>query len=188
MTTDPKQWLDNVVSDSSNKKVIVNFWFQLYHDFSQSNGYIESVKSMTMTSQYKDEVISILNKHRSYNPCDDHLRDKYDAPIYTVHDNFISTSHDCNYLPGIYNKVFSQMGPPLTIINEFIYSNIIEQAVMYHNNREILSNSIEKDSPPKLEKNLNLQIAGPPLTNKPSPSAWAIQNTFYSLSRQLILS
>lgn len=83
---------------------------------------------------------------------------EYDAPIYTVHDNFISTSHACNYLPGIYNKVFSLMGPPLTIINEFIYSNIIEQAIMYHNNSEILSNSIEKDSPPKLEKYFNLQI------------------------------
>lgn len=80
---------------------------------------------------------------------------EYDAPIYTVHDNFISTSHACNYLPGIYNKVFSQMGPPLTIINEFLYSNIIEQAIMYHNNGEILSNSIEKDSPPKY---FNLKI------------------------------
>nr|YP_010194890.1 hypothetical protein LK293_mgp005 [Arctium tomentosum]YP_010195021.1 hypothetical protein LK294_mgp005 [Arctium lappa]QZZ81629.1 hypothetical protein [Arctium tomentosum]QZZ81760.1 hypothetical protein [Arctium lappa] len=73
MPTDPKLWLENVVSDSSNKQVIVNFWFKLYHDFSLSNGNIESVKSLT--SQYKDEVISILNKNRSYNPSDDHLRD-----------------------------------------------------------------------------------------------------------------
>lgn len=42
------------------------------------------------------------------------------APIYTVHDNFISTAEYSNYIPRIYSSVIRNMGPPLSIINEFI--------------------------------------------------------------------
>jgi hypothetical protein len=51
------------------------------------------------------------------------------APIYTVHDNFLTTTEYCHFLPEIYSNVFRQMGPPLSIINEFIYMNLIQPIV-----------------------------------------------------------
>lgn len=51
---------------------------------------------------------------------------KYDFPIYTVHDNFITISSYSHKLPEIYCNVFKNMGPPLSIINEFIYMNVIQ--------------------------------------------------------------
>jgi hypothetical protein len=47
------------------------------------------------------------------------------APIYTVHDNFITTPPYIRIIPDIYIKVFINMGHPLKIINEFIKNNII---------------------------------------------------------------
>lgn len=46
-------------------------------------------------------------------------------PIYTVHDNFISNTANCEKLPSIYLHIFQSMGPPLLSINEFIDLNII---------------------------------------------------------------
>lgn len=39
------------------------------------------------------------------------------APIYTVHDNFITTPPYVRIVPDIYTKVFINMGPPLNIIH-----------------------------------------------------------------------
>jgi DNA-directed RNA polymerase len=47
------------------------------------------------------------------------------ADIYTVHDNFITTLHYVRSVPDLYTKVFIEMGPPLSIINEFIKDNLI---------------------------------------------------------------
>ncbi|CDP17432.1 unnamed protein product [Coffea canephora] len=48
------------------------------------------------------------------------------APIYTVHDNFITTAQYSDLIPKIYSSVIRNMGPPLSIINEFIYMNVIK--------------------------------------------------------------
>jgi sulfatase maturation enzyme AslB (radical SAM superfamily) len=48
------------------------------------------------------------------------------APIYTVHDNFITTAQYSHFIPLIYSNVICNMGPPLLIINEFIYYNVIK--------------------------------------------------------------
>lgn len=48
------------------------------------------------------------------------------APIYTVHDNFITSSEYSQLIPKIYSKTFINMGHPLSIINEFIYMNVIK--------------------------------------------------------------
>ncbi|KAG6621672.1 hypothetical protein I3842_Q008800, partial [Carya illinoinensis] len=50
-------------------------------------------------------------------------------PIYTVHDNFITTAEYSNLIPTIYSMVIRDMGPPLSIVNEFIYMNIIKPIV-----------------------------------------------------------
>lgn len=47
------------------------------------------------------------------------------APIYTVHDNFITTSPYVRIVPDIYTKVFIKMGHPLLIINDFVQRNLI---------------------------------------------------------------
>lgn len=48
------------------------------------------------------------------------------APIYTVHDNFITIAQYCYDIPRIYSNIICDMGPPLKIINEFIYMNVIK--------------------------------------------------------------
>lgn len=48
------------------------------------------------------------------------------GPIYTVHDNFISTTPFCNELPYFYLEVFREMGPPLKIVNAFFIQNLVE--------------------------------------------------------------
>ena len=48
------------------------------------------------------------------------------APIYTVHDNFITTAQYCYDIPRIYSNIICDMGPPLKIINEFIYMNVMK--------------------------------------------------------------
>lgn len=51
-------------------------------------------------------------------------------PIYTVYDNFITTAECSQHVPCIYRNVIKEMGPPLSIINEFIYMNVIEPIVV----------------------------------------------------------
>lgn len=52
------------------------------------------------------------------------LTKKMKAPIYTVHDNFITTSVSAARVPNIYTKVFMEMGPPLKLINQFLLINL----------------------------------------------------------------
>lgn len=47
-------------------------------------------------------------------------------PIYTVHDNFISTPSFCGRIPSLYINAFRGLGPPLSIINNFIYKNLFK--------------------------------------------------------------
>ncbi|XP_019435869.1 PREDICTED: uncharacterized protein LOC109342314 [Lupinus angustifolius] len=47
------------------------------------------------------------------------------APIYTVHDNFITTASYARIVPDIYTNVFIQMGHPINFINDLININII---------------------------------------------------------------
>lgn len=65
------------------------------------------------------------------------------APIYTVHENFITTPPYVRIVPDIYTKVFINMGSPLKIINELISLNLIKPPIQdiqdftplyYHNN------------------------------------------------------
>lgn len=48
-----------------------------------------------------------------------------DTPIYTVHENFISTARHCAKFPDLYLDVFIKMRSPMLMINQFIYDNII---------------------------------------------------------------
>ena len=49
-----------------------------------------------------------------------------DAPIYTVHDNFITSAVYAKHVPFIYTNVFIEMGHPLCIINDYIRINILK--------------------------------------------------------------
>jgi len=65
------------------------------------------------------------------------------APIYTVHDNFLTTSQYSHTITSFYSKAFFEMGPPLSIINEFIYMNAI-QPILKMNGLPLVSMEIEK--------------------------------------------
>lgn len=61
-------------------------------------------------------------------------------PIYTIHDNFLTTIEHVGKLPAYYRKAFQQFGHPLLLINKFIYDNIIGRAItlgLISNNKEI---------------------------------------------------
>jgi hypothetical protein len=51
------------------------------------------------------------------------------SPIYTVHDNFITTAQYSDIIPRLYSGAIRNMGPPLSIINQFIYMNVIQPIV-----------------------------------------------------------
>ncbi|XP_060200350.1 probable DNA-directed RNA polymerase [Lycium barbarum] len=50
------------------------------------------------------------------------------GPIYTVHDNFLTTPHYSRKLPSLYADAILELGPPLAIINDMIYANLIWNA------------------------------------------------------------
>lgn len=89
------------------------------------------------------------------------------APIYTVHDNFISTAEYSEILPIFYSHAFCMMGSPLSIINKYIYMNIIKPFVKgvsneltedYFENRVIPKDELSKylmyNVPEKVSKNM----------------------------------
>ncbi|KAK3225846.1 hypothetical protein Dsin_005708 [Dipteronia sinensis] len=49
-----------------------------------------------------------------------------DAPIYTVHDNFITSAVYDKHVPFIYSNVYIEMGHPLCIINDYIKINMLK--------------------------------------------------------------
>lgn len=64
------------------------------------------------------KVVDLLKKEFN-------VKDKFTVPVYTVHDNFITTSVYAHKLPQIYTQVFTrEMGSPLLIINKFINMNL----------------------------------------------------------------
>lgn len=65
----------------------------------------------------------------------DDMLSLHEAPIYTVHDNFITTTE--HSIKKIYSDIFRNMGPPLAIINDFIYMNVI---------KPVMSEDARKDS------------------------------------------
>ena len=52
------------------------------------------------------------------------------VPVYTVHDNFITTPLSATSVPNIYTQVFMEMGPPLRIINYFLNINLLNSIVV----------------------------------------------------------
>lgn len=54
---------------------------------------------------------------------------KGSIPIYTVHDNYLTTPEYAGICPAIYRRALVSMGHPLFIINNFIYDNIVVHAV-----------------------------------------------------------
>lgn len=53
---------------------------------------------------------------------------EFNIPIYTVHDNFISNTPNCESLHSIYLSIFRGLEPPLLSINKFIDLNIIRSS------------------------------------------------------------
>lgn len=55
----------------------------------------------------------------------------YKAPIYTVHDNFITNSSHSKKLANLYNHAMLTLKEPLKIINTFIYLNLVQHLENY---------------------------------------------------------
>nr|YP_005090412.1 orf2 gene product [Dorcoceras hygrometricum]AEK53323.1 hypothetical protein [Dorcoceras hygrometricum] len=53
------------------------------------------------------------------------MKNYNDCPIYTVHDNFITTAKYNKRLSEFYSYAIKSMGNPLVIINSFIWKNVI---------------------------------------------------------------
>ena len=89
----------------------------------------------------------------------DGMRLLEDAPIYTVHENFITTAEYSYIIPKIFYGVFRNMGPPLSIINEFIYMNVFEHSsnepftTSKVISKERLKTALEANVPESIKKN-----------------------------------
>lgn len=62
------------------------------------------------------------------------------APIYTVHDNFLTTVQYCDNITSFYSYAFRKMGPPLSIINDFIYMNVIKPILKKESHGKLTEN------------------------------------------------
>ncbi|YP_005090363.1 DNA-dependent RNA polymerase (mitochondrion) [Phoenix dactylifera] len=74
------------------------------------------------------------------------------APVYTVHDNFITTALYARMVPEIYTGVFVNMGAPLRFINQFINRNLILPDFPFY--MDLSDSPEEKASARKIEERL----------------------------------
>lgn len=82
------------------------------------------------------------------------------APLYTVHDNFLTILPFVVYTPFVYLSIFDQLRSPIEFINLFILWNLIPINVCYsHNNETDPINEIA--STDKLLSLLKEEIQGP---------------------------
>lgn len=80
-----------------------------------------------------------------------------EAPIYTVHDNFISTSSHSEKLARIYSNAMKTLGSPLQIINQFIYLNLVKDPDNhedFHINKVITSRRLKQILEENLPENI----------------------------------
>lgn len=88
-----------------------------------------SVSSQDKRDRKKTEISTFVNFiHQkdafiAMSVIEDMRKDGY--PIYTVHDNLICTITKSQDLPGIYRKVFHDLGAPLKLVNNMIWMNLI---------------------------------------------------------------
>jgi len=88
----------------------------------------DSRKSMNSTFAnfiHQKDALTVINFVQLLGDKEMMLSDLSDCPIYTVHDNFITTPIFAENLPYIYRMSMLFMGHPLDIVNKFIYDNII---------------------------------------------------------------
>lgn len=68
------------------------------------------------------------------------------APIYTVHDNFIITAEYSRLEPLIYSNAISELGPPNKRVNKYIYDNVINPIpVKTKTSDEFCNSKVETD-------------------------------------------
>lgn len=88
------------------------------------------------------------------------------APVYTVHDNFITSLPFVKEVPKIYTKTFIGLGPPIQFINHFIVVNLLSE-------RSYLDSSDEK--PLYLNDNISIDALKSLLEeNKGGPIHWVM--------------
>jgi DNA-directed RNA polymerase len=102
------------------------------------------------------------------------LANENGIPLYTVHDNFISNSYNRLYMPELYLSVFKNMGPPLKIINRFLYINLIEPAIEngYHNERGFYLEYFDDKIIPEHILDEFLKIGGTPPSEVKNVAGW----------------
>lgn len=53
-------------------------------------------------------------------------------PVYTVHDTFITPAVYAHMMPEINTQAFLDLVPPLYIVNQLIYDNLIAHSEQFH--------------------------------------------------------
>lgn len=111
------------------KMVPINIW--VYDGLHKKRRRVTLRVSSSKRDRRKTEIATFVNfiHQRDANiamQVVEHMLSK-GAPIYTVHDNFITTARYCRNIPG--RVIIGNMGPPLAIINDFIYMNVIKPIV-----------------------------------------------------------
>lgn len=98
------------------------------------------------------------------------IKTKGNAPVYTVHENFITTSVYAAEVPYIYTNVFMDMGPPLRIINDLIHYNLIQLTIGELSN-ELYSDKLNDPIPVDFLRTLLISLVPKDLSFK-EKSKW----------------
>lgn len=64
-------------------------------------------------------------------------------PIYTIHDNFLTTVKHAAILPHYYRRALFGFGHPLIIINKFLYDNLFARAITLGMTSDLCSNTTD---------------------------------------------
>jgi len=88
----------------------------------------------------KDALIVMLRVIKCIREAEEKTR--VHIPIYTIHDNFLTTIEHANKLPPFYRTAMQELGHPLVLINKFLYDNILDRA----DNLGINAESFKKSS------------------------------------------
>lgn len=95
------------------------------------------------------------------------------APVYTVHDNFLTLPYFCQKVADIYSKSVISMGPPLLIINQFLYHNVIKPHIdKYYQNSKIYEDECIRTVIPKEKLMFYLKLNIPENTSSSKRKTW----------------
>lgn len=150
----------NVIYGNNFYKTIQNYCkmtddtLTVYYDTSRKKKSTVKVKEFTpikdtgktVTSTFANFIHqrdAVLIQNVMFQLCFDEYKTRMHIPIYTIHDNFLTTVTHAAKLPLYYRRGMMMFGHPLIIINKFLYDNLFARAINLGMTSESCANGID---------------------------------------------